>query len=118
MAHTKSLSSPQIDPNNQTTMSFVPELPPALPSVEIVPPSRNAVINFLPSHHSITICESTGDFEDSLRVSQGPRKNRNSDCYPIHPRPLDIPKLDYGLQNGFGEFLKRLLVAGKLYGYG
>jgi hypothetical protein len=191
-AHKMSLSSSQMDPNIQSTISFEPELSLALRSVEIVPPSYNPVIDFLPSalpsaaypftatqsrtslrpipdrlgdppasldpndpldraHHplptlqsafssvptmpceyakrqpvkpparstlspppplhprlldSITICESTRDLEDSLCVSRGPRKSHISDGYPVLPHPLDIPKLDYGLPNDFGESLE------------
>jgi hypothetical protein len=51
------------------------------------------------------ICERTQDSDDSLRVSRGSQKNRISNYYHVHWRPLDIPKLDYGLPDDFGEFI-------------
>ena len=51
----------------------------------------------------ITIHEKT--VEDSLRVSQGPRKGRAANRYRIYSRPQDIPKLDYGLPEDFGEYI-------------
>ncbi|KAI0247774.1 hypothetical protein BJV78DRAFT_1242493 [Lactifluus subvellereus] len=48
----------------------------------------------------ITIRERILD-EESLHVSQGPRKGRAANHYRIHLRPQDIPKLDYGLPEDF-----------------
>ena len=44
--------------------------------------------------------DSEGTVEDSLR---GPRRSQASNYYRVYPRPLDIPKLDYGLPRGFCE---------------
>jgi hypothetical protein len=44
--------------------------------------------------------ESEGTIEDSLR---GPRRSRATNYYRVYPRPLDIPKLDFGLSKGYGQ---------------
>jgi hypothetical protein len=62
-----------------------------------VPPKCQTVLD--------PICKRSQNLHDSLRVSRGPRKNRISNYYHVHPRPLDIPKLHYGLPDDFGEFI-------------
>jgi hypothetical protein len=94
-------------------------LPSAPPSAEIhfiasqprtsygpIPDRRSAPRASLDPNGSLT-----QDSDGSLRVSRGPRKNRISTYYHVHPRPLDIPKLDYGLPDDFGEFKRLPIVA-------
>jgi hypothetical protein len=58
-----------------------------------------------------TTCKRTLDEEDCLYVPQRPRNSRLSYFYRIYSRPLDIPKLDYGLPEDFGQCIRLEIVA-------